>query len=120
MLWAEGHTVAPPLDRGEYGAFGPPSELRELTANDLQQRYDELAPKGQVDPNYRLPQALRNCTASAVRSLYGNEAKIPDHRLWVFTSGKELRLADGTSDFSRKRAPLLSRTPVLTPYNRTK
>ena len=132
MLWAEGHTVAPPLNRGEDGTYTPPAggwqgELT-FTANDLQQRYDELAPKGQVDlvvigcPQASLEE-LR-ITASAVRSHMEMGRKIPDHRLWVFTSGEnyDLALADGTIELLEEAGALLLKDtcPEVTPYNRTK
>ena len=132
MLWAEGHTVAPPLPQHEDGTFAPPQggwqgELT-FTVDDLRQRYDELAPKGRVDlvvigcPQASLEE-LR-ITASAVRGHMEMGRKIPDHRLWVFTSGEnyDLAVADGTIELLEEAGALLLKDtcPEVTPYNRSK
>ena len=132
MLWAEGHTVAPPLEVGKDGAFLPPKEGWQgdltFTQSDLEQRYEELAPQGQVDlvvigcPQASLEE-LR-ITASAVRSHMEMGRKIPNHRLWVFTSGENYRLAqaDGTIELLEEGGALILKDtcPEVTPYNRTK
>jgi predicted aconitase/predicted aconitase with swiveling domain len=132
MLWAEGHTVAPPLEADGSGGYLPPEggwqgELR-FTVDDLAERYEALAPKGRVDlvvigcPQASLEE-LR-ITASAVRSYMEMGKKIPDHRLWVFTSGENHRLAqaDGTLALLEEAGALVLKDtcPEVTPYNRTK
>jgi predicted aconitase with swiveling domain len=132
LLWAEGHTVAPPLKKDEHGAYLPPEGGWEgeltFTEADLAQRYDELAPKGRVDlvvigcPQASLEE-LR-ITASAVRSYMEMGQRIPDQRLWVFTSGENYALAemDGTIDLLEEAGALLLKDtcPEVTPYNRDK
>ena len=132
MLWAEGHSAAPPLERDETGSFLPPDggwqgELT-FTLEDLNQRYADLAPKGQVDlvvigcPQASLEE-LR-ITASALRSHMEMGRRIPDHRLWVFTSGEnhELARSDGTIELLEEGGALILKDtcPEVTPYNRTK
>ncbi len=132
MLWAEGHSAAPPLKRDETGSFHPPDggwqgELT-FTLDDLNQRYVDLAPKGQVDlvvigcPQASLEE-LR-ITASALRSHMEMGRRIPDHRLWVFTSGEnhELARSDGTIELLEEGGALILKDtcPEVTPYNRTK
>lgn len=132
MLWAEGHTASPPLARGDDGTVSPPEggwqgELR-FTEDDLQKRYDDLAPKGRVDlvvigcPQASLEE-LR-ITASALRGHMEMGRKIPDHRLWVFTSGENYELAqgDGTIALLEEAGALLLKDtcPEVTPYNRSK
>ena len=132
MLWAEGHSAAPSLERDETGSFLPPDggwqgELT-FTLEDLNQRYADLAPKGQVDlvvigcPQASLEE-LR-ITASALRSHMEMGRRIPDHRLWVFTSGEnhELARSDGTIELLEEGGALILKDtcPEVTPYNRTK
>ena len=132
LLWAEGHTVAPPLEADEEGGYLPPAggwqgELT-FTEADLRQRYDELAPKGKVDlvvigcPQASLEE-LR-ITAAAVRSYMEMGQRIPDQRLWVFTSGENYALAemDGTIELLEEAGALLLKDtcPEVTPYNRDK
>jgi predicted aconitase/predicted aconitase with swiveling domain len=132
MLWAEGHTASPPLESDGAGGYLPPDggwqgELR-FTAEDLAQRYEDLAPQGRVDlvvigcPQASLEE-LR-ITAAAVRSHMEMGHKIPDHRLWVFTSGENHRLAqaDGTLSLLEEAGALVLKDtcPEVTPYNRTK
>ena len=129
MLWAEGHTVAPPLQHANDGSSAPEGGWQgelTFTETDLQQRYEALAPKGQVDlvvigcPQASLEE-LR-ITASALRSHMEMGRRIPDHRLWVFTSGEnyELALADGTIELLEEGGALLLKDtcPEVTPYNR--
>ena len=98
-----------------------------FTEKDLNARYADLAPEGQVDlVVIGCPQASLEeirITAAAVRSHAEMGAKIPDQRLWVFTSGEnyQLALADGSVEMLEQAgAVLLQDTcPEVTPYNRT-
>jgi predicted aconitase with swiveling domain len=99
-----------------------------FTEEDLAKRYDELAPTGQVDlVVVGCPQASLEeirTTASAVRSHMEMGKRIPDHRLWVFTSGEnyELARADGSLDLLEDAGALILKDtcPEVTPYNRSK
>ena len=118
MLWAEGHTECPDLTGAE--------ESLVFTEQDLATRYDELAPKGQVDlivigcPQASLEEI--RITAAAVRSYSEMGQLIPDERLWVFTSrhNYELAEADGSIGILEEAgAVILQDTcPEVTPYNR--
>lgn len=118
MLWAEGHTATPHLTGEE--------ESLKFTAEDLAIRYEELAPKGQVDlivigcPQASLEEI--RITASAVRSHSEMGFKIPDNRLWVFTSGYnyDLAEADGSIGILEESGAVILRDtcPEVTPYNR--
>ena len=118
MLWAEGHTESPPLTGAEQSLV--------FTEQDLSARYDELAPKGQVDlivigcPQASLEEI--RITAAAVRSYSEMGQLIPDERLWVFTSrhNYELAEADGSIGILEEAgAVILQDTcPEVTPYNR--
>ncbi|MBS72364.1 MAG: hypothetical protein CMO20_05375 [Thermoplasmata archaeon] len=120
LLWADGHTEpAPPCSYEGKLTF---------TNYDLQQRYDELAPKGEVDlVVIGCPQAslgeIRS-TAAAVRTRMELGEKIPNNRLWVFTSGHshELAEADGTIELLEEAGALILKDtcPEVTPYNRSK
>ncbi len=131
MLWAEGHTQAPPLERIE-GDYRPPAggwqgELT-FTAEDLAQRYEDLAPKGQVDlVVVGCPQASLEeirITAAAVRGHMEMGMHIPEQRLWVFTSGEnyDLAVADGSIQMLEEAGAVLLKDtcPEVTPYNREK
>jgi predicted aconitase with swiveling domain len=63
-------------------------------------------------------------TASAVRAHMEMGVKIPDHRLWVFTSGEnyDLAAADGTLMLLEEAGALVLKDtcPEVTPYNREK
>jgi predicted aconitase with swiveling domain len=132
MLWAEGLSADPPLSKDSDGQWVPPADGWQgelvFTASDLASRYEDLAPQGQVDlivigcPQASLEEI--RITASAVRSYAEMGLKIPDQRLWVFTSGTnyDLALADGSIDvLEQAGAVLLQDTcPEVTPYNRTK
>jgi len=130
MLWAVGHSQDPPLARKEDGQWQAPDNgwQGQLTfsAEDLQQRYDDLAPTGQVDlVVIGCPQASLEeirITASAVRSHAEFGGKIPDRRLWVFTSGEnyQLALADGSISILEEAGALILQDtcPEVTPYNR--
>ena len=131
LLWADGHSQAPPLSRTEDG-WSPPElgwkGVLTFTEEDLAKRYQELAPTGQVDlVVIGCPQASLEeirTTASAVRSHMEMGKHIPDHRLWVFTSGEnyELARADGSLDLLEDAGALILKDtcPEVTPYNRTK
>jgi len=118
MLWAEGHTATPHITGEE--------ESLKFTAEDLAIRYEELAPKGQVDlivigcPQASLEEI--RITASAVRSHSEMGFKIPDNRLWVFTSGYnyDLAEADGSIGILEESGAVILRDtcPEVTPYNR--
>ena len=118
MLWAEGHTATPHLTGEE--------ESLKFTAEDLAIRYEELAPKGQVDlivigcPQASLEEI--RITASAVRSHSEMGFKIPGNRLWVFTSGYnyDLAEADGSIGILEESGAVILRDtcPEVTPYNR--
>ena len=118
MLWAEGHTSTPVLDGSE--------ESLTFTDSDLAARYEELAPKGQVDlivigcPQASLEEI--RITASAVRSYSEMSRVIPNKRLWVFTSrhNYDLAEADGSIGILEEAgAVILQDTcPEVTPYNR--
>ena len=118
MLWAEGHTEYPPLTGAEQSLV--------FIEQDLFARYDELAPKGQVDlivigcPQASLEEI--RITAAAVRSYSEMGQLIPDERLWVFTSrhNYELAEADGSIGILEEAgAVILQDTcPEVTPYNR--
>ena len=130
MLWAVGHSQGPPLNQNEDGQWQAPDNgwQGQLTfsAEDLQQRYDDLAPTGQVDlVVIGCPQASLEeirITASAVRSHAEFGEKIPDRRLWVFTSGEnyQLALADGSISILEEAGALILQDtcPEVTPYNR--
>tara|TARA_Y100000768_G_C23984547_1_gene687931 strand:- start:1866 stop:3599 length:1734 start_codon:yes stop_codon:yes gene_type:complete len=118
MLWAEGHTESPELTGNE--------ESLVFNDKDLATRYEELAPKGQVDlivigcPQASLEEI--RITAAAVRSYSEMGQLIPDERLWVFTSrhNYELAEADGSIGILEEAgAVILQDTcPEVTPYNR--
>lgn len=131
LLWADGHSQDPPLSRTDDG-WSPPElgwkGVLTFTEEDLAKRYQELAPTGQVDlVVIGCPQASLEeirTTASAVRSHMEMGKRIPDHRLWVFTSGEnyELARADGSLDLLEDAGALILKDtcPEVTPYNRTK
>ena len=118
MLWAEGHTNTPELSGDEQSLI--------FTQKDLDLRFEELAPKGQVDlVVIGCPQASLEeirITASEVRCHCELGMVIPDERLWVFTSGEnyELAEADGSIGILEEAgAVILQDTcPEVTPYNR--
>ncbi|NCF96416.1 MAG: DUF521 domain-containing protein [Euryarchaeota archaeon] len=120
MLWAEGHTVTPLLSGNE--------ESLIFTEEDLSSRYEDLAPKGQVDlivigcPQASLEEI--RITASAVRSRCEMGMRITDNRLWGFTSGHNFDLAeaDGSIAILEEAGAVILRDtcPEVTPYNRNK
>jgi predicted aconitase with swiveling domain len=120
LLWADGHT--PPAPSSNYEG-----ELT-FTESDLAGRYAELAPNGEVDlivvgcPQASLGE-IRS-TAAAVRTHMELGKKIPNQRLWVFTSGHshELAEADGSIELLEEAGALVLKDtcPEVTPYNRSK
>ncbi len=130
MLWAIGHSKEPPIGKNEDGQWQAPNGgwQGNLTFSkaDLDKRYQELAPTGQVDlVVIGCPQASLEeirVTASAVRAHAEFGAKIPDRRLWVFTSGEnyQLALADGSISILEEAGALILKDtcPEVTPYNR--
>ena len=130
MLWAIGHSKDPPIGKNEDGQWQAPGDgwQGNLTfrKEDLHKRYQELAPTGQVDlVVIGCPQASLEeirVTASAVRAHAEFGEKIPDRRLWVFTSGEnyQLALADGSISILEEAGALILKDtcPEVTPYNR--
>ena len=120
MLWAEGHTESPELT-------GKEKHLK-FTEADLKGRYEDLAPKGQIDlVVIGCPQASLEeirITSSYVRGYGELGLKIPDNRLWVFTSSHNYQLADADGSIGileEAGAVILQDTcPEVTPYNRNK
>ena len=120
MLWAEGASPEPP-------EYQPEGKL-VFTEADLMQRYADLAPTGQVDlivigcPQASVGEA--RTTAAAVRARMELGQRIPEQRLWVFTSGHnhELLEQEGTlAVLEEAGAVILKDTcPEVTPYNRTR
>tara|TARA_B100000700_G_scaffold301390_1_gene370602 strand:+ start:466 stop:2199 length:1734 start_codon:yes stop_codon:yes gene_type:complete len=118
MLWAEGHTDSPKLSGEE--------ESLVFTESDLVSRYEELAPKGQVDlivigcPQASLEEI--RITAAAVRAHSEMGRLIQNNRLWVFTSSHnyELSEADGSIGILEEAGAIILQDtcPEVTPYNR--
>ena len=130
ILWALGHSADPPLKHDSQGSWQAPEGgwQGELTfsSQDLEKRYQDLAPQGQVDlvvigcPQASAEEIRR--TASAVRSYAEMGIKIPNQRLWVFTSQDNYDLAEGDGSIEILEgagAVILKDTcPEVTPYNR--
>ena len=130
MLWAEGHSADPPLDKDQHGQWQPPDQgwagVLEFSEMELNQRYADLAPQGQVDlivigcPQASIEEIRR--TTSAVRSYAEMGQKIPDNRLWLFTSGENYQIAqdDGSIELLEDSGVLILQDtcPEVTPYNR--
>ncbi len=123
MLWADGHTTnAPEPSDGEWQG-----EVT-FTEDELTARYAELAPTGQVDlvvigcPQASVGEA--RVTAASVRAKMELGMRIPDQRLWVFTSAHnhDLLTADGTVGILEEAGALVLKDtcPEVTPYNRTR
>ena len=120
MLWAQGISPEPP-------EYMPEGNLI-FTKDALMQRYDDLAPTGQVDlVVIGCPQASVGevrTTAAAVRNRMEMGQRIQDQRLWVFTSGYNHELLDqeGTLDVLEEAGALILKDtcPEVTPYNRTR
>ena len=120
LLWADGHTEQAPKSDYE-------GELT-FTESDLADRYAELAPNGEVDLIVvGCPQASLGeirTTAAAVRTHMELGKRIPNQRLWVFTSehSHELADADGSIELLENAGALVLKDtcPEVTPYNRSK
>jgi predicted aconitase/predicted aconitase with swiveling domain len=120
MLWADGVSPAPP-------EYEPEGKL-VFTESDLMERYADLAPTGQVDlVVIGCPQASVGevrTTAAAVRTRMELGQKIPEQRLWVFTSGHnhELLEQEGTLALLEEAGAVILKDtcPEVTPYNRTR
>ena len=123
MLWADGHTTDAPEPSGNKWQGKVTFSEAELNA-----RYAELAPSGQVDlvvigcPQASVGEA--RVTAAAVRGKMELGMRIPDHRLWVFTSAHnhDLLTADGTVGILEEAGALVLKDtcPEVTPYNRSR
>ena len=119
MLWADGITADAPTTTSIQGELN-------FTEIDLKSRYDELAPTGTIDlVVVGCPQASIGevrMTAAAVRARMELGEKIPNQRLWVFTSAHNYHLleAEGTIDLLETAGTLVLRDtcPEVTPYNR--
>jgi predicted aconitase/predicted aconitase with swiveling domain len=123
MMWVEGHTTAPDaIEAIEWeGAL-------TFTQHDLEQRYEELSPKGQVDlivigcPQASLEEMRTTSAALRTHMEFGDS--VPDQRLWVFTSKENYTLAeaDGTVSMLEEAGALVlvDTCPEVTPYNRNK
>ena len=119
MLWAGGLTADPPKVESYEGelVFGE---------EDLAARYADLAPTGVVDlVVIGCPQASvgeGRATAAAVRGWMELGKRIPERRLWLFTSATnhEILEADGTVDLLEEAGVLVLKDtcPEVTPYNR--
>ena len=123
MLWVEGISESPILGNNHSWQ----GEL-EFSQSDLDTRYTDLAPEGVVDlVVIGCPQAgleeIRH-TAAAVRTHIELGRRIPDQRLWLFTSGYnyELAEADGSISILEEAGALILRDtcPEVTPYNRSR
>ena len=120
MLWAHGLTQEP-TQKDFVGEL-------VFTKADLEARYAELAPTGQVDlVVIGCPQASLGevrSTASLVRSHMEMGQRIPEQRLWVFTSSYiyDLAAADGSIDLLEEAGALVLKDtcPEVTPYNRNR
>ena len=123
MMWVEGHTTAPQdVDAIEWEG------TLTFTQHDLDQRYEELSPKGQVDlivigcPQASLEEM--RTTAAALRTHMEFGDSVPNQRLWVFTSKENYKLAeaDGTVSMLEEAGALVlvDTCPEVTPYNRKK
>jgi predicted aconitase with swiveling domain len=120
MLWADGITGDPPSTESYEG---------ELIFSDenLTKRYDELAPSGIVDlvvigcPQASVGEA--RATAAAVRARMELGQRIPNQRLWLFTSAANYEMldADGTVSILEEAGALVLKDtcPEVTPYNRS-
>ena len=123
MMWVEGHTTAPhAIDAIEWEG------TLTFTQHDLDQRYEELSPKGQVDlivigcPQASLEEM--RTTAAALRTHMEFGDSVPNQRLWIFTSKENYKLAeaDGTVSMLEEAGALVlvDTCPEVTPYNRNK
>ena len=121
MMWVDGHTE-PPEDSIDWQG------VLTFTKEDLDGRYQELRPRGQVDlVVIGCPQASleeMRTTAAALRTHMEFGESIPNQRLWVFTSQENYALAeaDGTISILEEAGSLVlvDTCPEVTPYNREK
>lgn len=131
MLWVEGVSTESPLielDGELMPVSGAWQGKLEFSQKDLVAEYKHLEPKGQVDlVVIGCPQASLEeirTTAAACRSFAEMGQKIPDQRLWVFTSSENYDLADADGSVAILEecgAVVLRDTcPEVTPYNRSK
>ncbi len=119
MLWADGITAVAPATSSIQGEL-------IFTATELETRYKELSPTGSIDlVVIGCPQASIGevrMTAAAVRARMELGQKIPNQRLWVFTSAHNYHLleAEGTIDLLDTAGALVLQDtcPEVTPYNR--
>tara|TARA_B100000614_G_scaffold261210_1_gene290119 strand:+ start:614 stop:2359 length:1746 start_codon:yes stop_codon:yes gene_type:complete len=124
MMWVEGHTP-PPGDSIETMNW---QGVLTFTKQDLQERYRQLSPKGQVDlVVIGCPQASleeMRTTAAALRTHMEFGETVPNQRLWMFTSQEnhDLAEADGTVSILEEAGALVlvDTCPEVTPYNREK
>ena len=125
MLWVDGVSEAPE-------GFDPDSADTRIQgrinfdADELEWLYDDLAPQGTVDlVVIGCPQAslgeVRSAAAS-VRTRMELGQKIPDQRLWVFTSrhNHAQAEAEGTTELLEEAGALvlIDTCPEVTPYDR--
>ncbi len=121
MMWVDGHTE-PPEDSIDWQG------VLTFTKEDLDERYQELGPRGQVDlVVIGCPQASleeMRTTAAALRTHMEFGESVPNQRLWVFTSQENYALAeaDGTISILEEAGSLVlvDTCPEVTPYNREK
>ena len=121
MMWVDGHTD-PPEDSIDWQG------VLTFTKEDLDERYQELRPRGQVDlVVIGCPQASleeMRTTAAALRTHMEFGESVPNQRLWVFTSQENYALAeaDGTISILEEAGSLVlvDTCPEVTPYNREK
>ncbi len=132
MLWVHEHSTQgilavdsqgqPTLNEGKWQG------ILRFTEQDLQQRYDQLAPKYPVDlVVIGCPQASLEeirITAASVRTFAEMGQRVQHDRLWLFTSREnyELAMADGSIDILEQAGVLILKDtcPEVTPYNREK
>ena len=120
ILWIDGITNIPPSNKYEGQLI--------FDKSDLESRYSELSPIGQVDlvvigcPQASVGEA--RATAAAVRTQMELGNRIPDNRLWLFMSGQNYLSieADGTLELLEEAGALVLKDtcPEVTPYNREK
>ena len=121
MMWVDGQTE-PPEDSIDWQG------VLTFTKEDLDERYQELRPRGQVDlVVIGCPQASleeMRTTAAALRTHMEFGESVPNQRLWVFTSQENYALAeaDGTISILEEAGSLVlvDTCPEVTPYNREK
>ena len=115
LLFIEGHTISP--DNSNYQA------KITFTKNDLERRYQELAPRKKVDlVTIGCPQASFDEIQRTAEYLTDNF--VPDNRLWVFTSSANFdKVKDkGLVDKIEKAGGLVLREtcPEVVHYNHEK